>query len=258
MNIQEETSLRVLVLEDEWVARNFLVELIEASGLGNAVGAVATLDDAEDLLSNTGTIDAVFVDINLAGSEETGLTLVRKWVDQPTAPMFVLATALKEHALEAFALGVVDYLTKPFTKERVRRCLERLQKKSPARSSGRPRRIVARRKRNLVFLAVDDVWAFEAADRLTLVHSRHGTFDIDLSLTTIEGSLGRQFLRVHRAWLVNEAHVRELDRESGESALLVGGAYANEGEGIRVPVARDRSQIVRDRLLAATAGIRER
>jgi two-component system, LytTR family, response regulator LytT len=251
------TPLRVAVLEDEWVARNFLVELIEASGLAKVVAAVESLEDAQHLLSTSASLDAVFVDINLAGSDDNGLSLVRDWSTRAEAPLFVLATALKDHALEAFELGVADYITKPFSQLRVTQCLQRLRTKRPP-SDNQADRIVARRRRTLVFLSTADIWAFEALERLALVHSAHGTFEIDLSLSTVELSFGRQFLRVHRNWLVNTLHVRELDRESGESTLRVGAGYAPEDRNILVPVARDRAQAVREHLLRSTVGIRRR
>ena len=251
-------KLRVLVLEDEWVARNFLVELIEASGVAHVVGAVAVLEDARELLETATGIDAVFVDINLSGSDDDGLSLVRDRAGRAGAPMFVLATAARDHALEAFELGVVDYVTKPFSKERVAQCLQRLATKRTPQSDSVPNRIVARKRRSLVFLAIDDIWAFESSDRLTSVHSPHGVYDIDLSLAAIELSVGRRFVRSHRNWLVNSDHIRELERDAGESTLLVGSGYGDKDPRIRVPVARDRSQAIRDHLLASSAGVRRR
>jgi hypothetical protein len=139
----------------------------------------------------------------------------------PTPPSFVLATAFSEHALEAFDLGVVDYLLKPFSEERVEQCLRRLIGQRVPSGPG-ALRVVARRKRSLVFLDPADIWAFEASDRLSFVHSRLGRFDIDLSLAAIEASFGRSLLRVHRNWLVNLAFVKELEREEGETTVFVG------------------------------------
>jgi two-component system response regulator LytT len=175
-----KSLLRVAVLEDEWIARNFLVELIEASGLAKVVAAVGMLEDAQHLLSTSSETDAVFVDINLAGSDDNGLSLVRDWSTRADAPLFVLATALKDRALEAFDLGVSDYITKPFSQIRVTQCLQRLLLQRPP-SDSHADRIVARRRRTLVFLTTPEIWAFEASERLALVHSAHGTFEIDLS-----------------------------------------------------------------------------
>ncbi len=267
------TPLRALVLEDEWPARNYLVELLEGTGLAEVVGAIASVDEARAVLAaakNGMSVDVVFVDVQLMpDGEGAGLELVRELSREPDAPLFVLATAFRDHAIEAFELGVSDYLIKPFTEERVEACLQRLHARR-ARTESQPPppplRIVARRGRGLVFLDPSEVWAFEAADRLTSVHTAHGTFDVDLSLSAIEASLGRSFARVHRNWLVNAAHIKRLDRDGSETTIFVGVALTpDEGSGDRagtsnsgltVPVARERAQGVREMLLSNAMGVR--
>jgi two-component system response regulator LytT len=259
-------SLRVLVVEDEWPARNYLVELIESSGIAEVVGAVGSVDEARQVLSGDATgmsIDIAFVDVQLDGAGDSGLSLVRSLTERARdrgrepATLFVLATAYEEHTLEAFELGVVDYLLKPFSEDRVVQCLRRLaQRLSSSDVAREPPRIVARRKRSLVFLQPQEIWAFEAADRLTFVHTMHGTFDIDLSLAAVEASFGRAFVRVHRNWLVNAAHIKELERDGHETRLFVGAGVADAGQGVRVPVARERAAAVREMLLTNATGLR--
>jgi DNA-binding LytR/AlgR family response regulator len=258
------SRLSTLVVEDEWPARNYLVELLEASGLAEVVGAVGSLEQARQALGDTPGlgVDVVFVDVALEGSAggESGLALVRAFA-ATGGPMFVLATAYEQHAIEAFELGVADYLLKPFNEERVGQCLRRLVERRVREHRGGasgvgPGRIVARRKRSLVFLAPAEIWAFEAADRLTFVHTTHGTFDIDLSLAAVETSFGRAFVRVHRNWLVNSDHIKELERDGPETRLFVGAGVADAGKGIRVPVARERAAAVREMLLENATGLR--
>lgn len=243
--------LRALVVEDEWPARNYLVELLEGSGLATVAGAVGTADEARQALLGEETIpvDVVFLDIHLAHGGE-GLDVVRALAGRASAPQVVLATASREHAVEAFDLGVRDYLLKPFTEERVEQCLRRI----PTPPKKLPERIVARRKKNLVFLDPSEVWAFEASQRLTFVHTPHGTFDLDLSLSAIEASFGRRLVRVHRNWLVNPAFVRELEREGADTRLFVGAAVGQTG--VHVPVARERAGDLRDQLLSNATGLR--
>lgn len=260
---EQNEPLRVLVVEDEWPARNYLVELLHASNLAAVVGAVADLEAAlEAFEPDAPPLDVVFADIHLVGSDrdDAGLELVRTLARRPNAPIMVLATAFKEHAVEAFSLGVADYLLKPFTEERVDQCLRRLVARRTVRAPQAPARIVARRRKGLVFLRPDEVWAFEAADRLTFVHTRHGKFDLDLSLSAIEaafGGVGRGLLRVHRNWVVNLDHVKELLRDGGDNEIFVGdGLDGREGAGVKVPVARERAQAVRDALLSDATGLR--
>ena len=252
------SSLRALVVEDEWPARNYLVELLQTSRAAEVVGAVATVDEAVEALHSSArlSVDVVFVDVQLAAEagDRAGLELVKSLARTHPGLLFVLATAFERHALEAFDLGVVDYLLKPFTEERVAQCLERLVLRHRTRpGSTSPLRIVARRKRNLVFLEPAEIWAFEAADRLTFVHTQAGRFDMDLSLSAIEVSFGRALTRVHRNWLVNTAHVKELERDGAETRLFVGTGLGGDAPGVHVPVSRDRVQAVRDSLLADAA-----
>jgi two-component system response regulator LytT len=260
---ESSASMRTLVLEDEWVARNYLVELLQGTGLATVVGAVGAFGDAAAFLrdaAGTGAIDVVFVDVNLVGSTATGMDLIRQFAGAPGAPVFVLATAMKEHAVEAFSLGVVDYILKPFDADRIAQCLARIQAARRVPAPGAPSRrsrIVARNKRNLVFLNLDEVWAIEAAQGMSLVHSERGTFDVDLSLDAIAGTFGHIFPRVHRNWLVNEDHILELERDAGETALLLGARTGSVAK-LRVPVARDRAASVRSRLVDEGVGIRKR
>lgn len=251
------TRLRALVVEDEWPARNYLVELLEGSRVAEVVGAVASAGEAAQALAPTSplVVDVAFIDVELRGEgPRAGLELLRSLLPSRRATSFILTTARDEHAIEAFELGVVDYLLKPFTEERVASCLERVRARRVA-SAAQPSKIVARRKTSLVFLDPSEIYAFEAADRLTFVHTKHGRFDLDLSLTAIEASLGRSLVRTHRNWLVNAAHVKELTREGGEVGVFVGAAIGDPG-GVEVPVSRDRATAVRDLLLEGATGVR--
>jgi len=118
-----ENRLRALVLDDERPARNYLVALIEQSGLAEVVAAVGCLPEAREVLAAT-SVDVVFVDVQLSCGEN-GLDLLRSPACGPR-PAFVLATAFRQHAPEAARLGAVDTLLKPFDEDRVEQCLRRI------------------------------------------------------------------------------------------------------------------------------------
>ena len=117
-------------------------------------------------------------------------------------------------------------------------------------------RVVARARRNLVILPLDEVWAFEAKDRLCFVHSLRGRFDIDTSLAELESRLGTTFARVHRKWLANLANVREFAMMRCEPYLLIGNWSTTEHGTLRVPVAREQVITLRQRLLINAVGLR--
>jgi DNA-binding LytR/AlgR family response regulator len=116
-------------------------------------------------------------------------------------------------------------------------------------------RLAARQGERLVFLEAPEIWAFQATDRLTFVHSEHGRFELDLSLVEIEASFKKPLVRVHRNWLVDIAQVRALERVAGRAWLFVGMSM-DESRGVRVPVSRDMAHEVRQRLLADATGVR--
>lgn len=118
------------------------------------------------------------------------------------------------------------------------------------------KRVVARRRGAFVFLELSEIWAFEASGRLTFVHSRHGTFDVDVSLTAIQASIGAGFIRAHRNWLVNAAQIKTLERSAGDTTLFVGAEIGQDSVGICVPVARTRAAYLRERLLGDAIGVR--
>lgn len=257
------SALRALVLEDEWAARNYLVELLESSGLARVVAACADTEQAGAALAGSPrrspfAVDVAFVDIRLAGEPEIDAGV--GWIRSVTAAhpgacpiRFVLTTASREHALEAYQLGVSDYMVKPFTAERVIDCLHRLAQSSPPQllSPEPPRRVVARDGKHLVFVPVDSVSAFEAADGVSYVYVGSARYEVDLSLAALAFSLGLDFVRVHRNWLVPLGSVRMIERDSGESRLVLA-----DGE-MRIPIARDRLTAVRDALMASAIGLRK-
>ena len=69
-------------------------------------------------------------------------------------------------------------------------------------------------------------------------------------------SIARAFVRVHRNWLVNAAHIKELERDGHETRLFVGAGVGEAAQGVRVPVARERATAVREMLLANVTGLR--
>ncbi len=102
MSVADAARLRALVVEDEWAARDYLVELLEGSGLAQVVGAVASASEAREILHDgRGAFDVVFLDIRLSGGRNEGLQIAREVAALPAPPMVVLATAFNAHAVEA-------------------------------------------------------------------------------------------------------------------------------------------------------------
>jgi DNA-binding LytR/AlgR family response regulator len=244
------TGLVGLVVEDEARARAYLDELLQATGAFARILTAATPGEATRALL-TAPIDVAFVDIRLVdrAGDVSGLDWVRSVASAPNPPRFVFTTAMEDHALAAFEAGAVDYLLKPYTSRRVASCVQRLIAHARLAAAPAPApRLLARTASGLMLMPIEGARAFEAADRLTYVHHDDGRFLIDPSLASLEQQLAGRVLRCHRNWLVAPAHVKRLERRSGELVLVV-------GDTLVIPVARDRAADVRQALVAGTIGI---
>ena len=243
-------TVRALIVEDEPLAQRYLAELLHATGAVDVVALVSNVAEATLAIDQQLGIDVAFVDVRLIDrpGDVSGLAWARAMALRPDGPMLVLATALADHAIAAFDAGAVDYLLKPFTRQRVAVCVERLLARRPSSPEVKaPSRLLARTANSLVFLPIDGVLAFEAEERLTYVHHTQGRHLVDLSLAALEPQFAERILRSHRNWLVALHHVRELVRTDGELSLQV-------GDNLVVPVSRDRASIVREALMSRAIG----
>lgn len=123
-------TLRVVVAEDEPLARRRLARMLEAEGCE----VRAELPDSQALLGwidEGGEADALFLDIQMPGL--TGLEVL---AEIPSPPPVVFVTAHVQYALQAFDAAALDYLLKPVTRPRLLQTLERLQRAQIPRRSG--------------------------------------------------------------------------------------------------------------------------
>ena len=118
-------KLRVLVVDDEPLARQRIVDLLAAHLDG--VDVIGEIDNGNDAVAaiRERRPDLVFLDVQMPG--KTGLEVVRS-VGIDDMPLTIFVTAYDRHALEAFEVAAVDYLVKPFDDERFEQALQRARR----------------------------------------------------------------------------------------------------------------------------------
>ena len=230
--------MRVLIVEDEPPIARRLARLLREEGGGDVavVEVCATLAEAGGALARGG-VDVVFLDLNLNGRD--GFDLVR---DAAAGPFHtVVVSAHTERALEAFEVGVLDFVPKPFGAERVRATLDRLR----GARADRPAASLAVRSAGRVDLVpVAEVAYVRAAGSYSELVLRDGSVrlhskPLDRLLTVLPAS----FERVHRSYLVRlDEVVRLRVREGSRYAVVL-------ASGEEVPVGRTRVEAVRARLV---------
>lgn len=246
--------MNILIVDDEALARSRLRTLladIAPPGLPHQLSEAATAAEALALLAPTSgrAFDVVLLDIHMPGQDGLGLAHTLQTLAYPPALVFV--TAHTEHAVSAFELDAVDYLTKPVRRERLQQALAKAQRANatqpaaPAPHDGEVLLIQDRGRTERLPLA--QVLYFKAEQKYVTVRTAARSYILDASLNELEARHAPHFLRIHRNALVAQRAVRALEKhydpEEGE-----GWAVRLQGLGELLAVSRRQVATVREAL----------
>jgi two-component system response regulator AlgR len=137
----------------------------------------------------------------------------------PQPPAVVFVTAYAEHALKAFELEAVDYLTKPVRRERLLAALQRVRQRlrpAPEPLPAGPALVVNDRGR-VLRLPYAELLYLKAEQKYVTLRTAEHSYVLDETLTELEQRLGDAFIRVHRNALVARRAIRELQRRGDET-----------------------------------------
>ena len=220
-------ALRLMIVDDEALARLRLRQLI--AGLTEpAALVIAEADSASAAQSVLATlsrphavgIDAVLLDIGLPGPSGLALAATLRALERPPAVIFVTAHA--GHALQAFELQALDYLTKPVRRERLQQALTRVALWQRALAAGgaadaaAPGAVLILNERGRVLrLPHAEILSLRAENKVVLVRTATEGYVVDESLGELEQRLGEGFVRIHRNALVSTAAIRALELRPG-------------------------------------------
>jgi DNA-binding LytR/AlgR family response regulator len=220
-----------IIIDDEPVARRILRNWCEQSKL---LEVVTECEDGLEALAalQKYKVAVIFLDVNMPRLD--GLSLLKNLQDRPAV---ILTTAYSEHALEAFDLDVADYLAKPISFERFLRAVQRALK-TPAgneavgKENNEFEGVVIRFGRQIHRIPFHDILFCEARLNVCRIVTKTSEFKTYQPLNQIQAQLPpRQFMRVHRSFLVNLQHVFKLDGpliHLGEHRVPVSESYWEE------------------------------
>ncbi len=224
--------MRLAIVDDEPLARLRLRSLIESlpeAGL-EIVGEAGDAAEAFALLQAT-PVDAVLLDIVMPGpGSNAGLRLAELFKTLSRPPAVIFVTAHAEHALAAFEIEAVDYLTKPVRRDRLLAALQRVAQRlrDPAAVETGPVLVFSDRGR-VLRLPVAEVLYAKAEQKYVTLRTTLRSHVLDESLSALEPRLGAGFIRVHRNALVARHAVRALELRGRDADA--------EGDGWAVRVA---------------------
>lgn len=211
--------IRALVADDEWAARAKLTAWLAEQGDIEVVAQPENGLAAAEVLAAR-SVDVAFLDIQMPGL--TGLELAAQ-LEPAAAPLLVFVTAFDEHAVKAFELNAIDYLLKPFDKDRLLRTLARVRTRSADRATradavgvaraytGSSGRLLVPDRGTLRLIDSQSIEWLEADDNYVHVHAGRQVFLLRRTLQDLLTQLGeRYFVRIHKSTAVNIAAISAL------------------------------------------------
>jgi two-component system, LytTR family, response regulator len=219
---------KVVIIDDEAPARNLLKEYIAdfaelevAAECKNGIEAIGIINIMQP--------DFIFLDVQMPG--KTGFEVLQE-ID--FIPKVIFSTAYDQYALKAFEVNAVDYLLKPYTKERFANAVHKLlgdvnenlkqvqQLTESFNTKTYPERILLEQGSKLVSISVTDILWIEADGDYTKLHTAKQSFLSNKSMNELEQKLNPQlFQRVHRSAIISIAAIKEVHKEaSGPQVVL--------------------------------------
>jgi two-component system LytT family response regulator len=215
--------IRVLVADDQPMARERLASLLAAEPNVELAGMAASGNEAVDAIRD-GAPDLVFLDLQMPGMD--GFKVIET-VGLTRMPATVFVTAYDEYAVRAFEVQAIDYLLKPFGRQRFQSALARARKHlerdrqgelaqrlSELLRTGRSEsteRLLVKAGGRVSFVDIDSIDWVEAEGNYVRIHAGSQVYLMRETMNGLIARIGeRQFFRIHRSRIVNITRVKEL------------------------------------------------
>lgn len=210
---------KVLLIDDETAGRTMIRQYLAEYKKYVIVGEANNGVDAVRLI-NEFKPDLIFLDIQMPGM--TGFEVLT-YIEE--IPQIIFSTAYDNHALEAFEVHAIDYLLKPYTKERFKKAIEKSEKTNVEESlkpladkllmskAIYPERILVQTAKKLITIAVNDIIYIQADGDYSVLKTQNGSFLSNYGISKLEEKLdGDKFIRVHRSSIINLKFIKEVNK----------------------------------------------
>ena len=217
--------IRALVVDDEPLAREMVREMLATDPEVEVVGECGNGREAIEAIK-TSTPDLVFLDVQMP---ELGGFEVLESLDPNTTPYVIFVTAYDQYAVRAFEVHALDYLLKPFDRERFEVAWQRAKAQIKLDRTSRrdqdiialleelkagPRyleRLVIKNGGRVFFMHVQDIYCIEAEGNYVRVYDNQKGYLLRETISSLEEQLDpKQFLRIHRSAIVKIDRIKEM------------------------------------------------
>lgn len=218
--------MKVIILESDSQYINQLQSILNKRADIMQLGSFTDPTQAESFLNST-FVDLIFLEVNLLGEP-----IKNFWKCINSETNVVITSSSKDFAAEAFELDVLDYILKPFSKERVNKTLAKLHAEKPRSKEKANGALFIKLNNQILKIKKDDICYIKADGDYIEIHTLNNKFLINLSMRLIEEVLGtKSFVRIHRSFIVSiEKIERIVDNKVyiKNEKIPIGSAYKNK------------------------------
>ena len=229
--------INAVIVEDEFMVAKRLIRFVKQAFADQPLKLVVldTLDDADDYLASH-NIDVLFLDLNLQGKD--GFTLLKDKLCESFHTIVVSANS--DRAIEAFDLGVLDFVAKPFTQERIQKSINRLLDKTHV---GMSKYLTYKQLGQTQLLAIEEISYLKADGHYTNIITTNGQEILhDKNLDKLLATLPQHFIRIHRSYAVPLNQMKSIEAQAGSKYWL------NLHSGESLPIGRTRVAQLREKM----------
>ena len=201
-------EITVMIVDDEPLAHDVIIPFLSKFPHFKLVAQCYSAREANQMLKDC-NVDVLFLDINMP--QLSGLDFLQQLTSQPVT---IITSAYRQYALQSFDLDVCDYLLKPFSERRFLQAIQKAEKALvPNGATVHPLQesifVKVDQKRHKIIL--QDICFVEAFGNYIKIHLQNNVLLTTKTLSAVEDELqliNDNFLRVHKSFLVNKAHVK--------------------------------------------------
>lgn len=198
--------MKILIIDDELLSLNRLKRLLNEAG-EQSIYQASDGESALDILEKEPLIDLVFIDIIMPGM--SGVDLAYRILMKKHDIFIVFQTAFENYAIEAFKIGAIDYLLKPYTLEDIKRVLNRVEK---FRSSIKSTKFMVKTlDGNYKIITPEDIFYIKAELKDSMLRTATDYIYYPISISKLEERLKiHDFFRIHKSYLINLSKIESI------------------------------------------------
>ncbi|OMP29974.1 MULTISPECIES: LytTR family DNA-binding domain-containing protein [Mangrovimonas] len=241
--MSELKKISCLIVDDEPLAREIIDDYCSKIDFLHIVGTCRNAIEAQKFMLNN-QIDLLFLDINMP--HISGIEYLKQLNPKP---MVIFTTAYSEYALESYDLDAIDYLVKPITFQRFFKSVHKAAKwfgvleetsqimaKEENQNDFQEAFMYCKTNDKVVKIMMNDIYVVESYGHYVKIHTDEKRFVIHQSISQTEERLSKNFIRVHRSFIVNSDKILAYNHSEIETEIM------------RIPIGRSYKKLFYQKL----------